>query len=48
MVMGYLHYLNVKVIAPGLTTEELRKTAEACGLDGYTEEPEGGEVTADE
>ena len=47
-LVGYLHYLNVKVIAPGLTTEELRKTAEACGLDGYTEEPEGGEVTTDE
>lgn len=47
-LVNYLHYLRVKVIAPGMATPELRAAAEAVGLDGYTEEPEGGEVTANE
>ena len=34
---GYLHYLGVKVIAPGLDTEEKIAKAKEVGCDGYTE-----------
>jgi EAL domain-containing protein (putative c-di-GMP-specific phosphodiesterase class I) len=34
----YLHRINVKVIAPGLDTEEKVVAAKRVGVDGYTEE----------
>ena len=49
-LVGFLHYLKVKVIAPALDGEEQRAAAEAVGCDGYTEgsEPPPEEVSADE
>ena len=35
-LVGFLHYLKVKVVAPLLETEEARAAAEAVGCDGYT------------
>lgn len=42
----YLHLLRVKVVAPGLATEELRTAAEAVGCDGYTVTVRDGEGVA--
>ena len=35
-LVKYLHYLDVKVVAPGLDTEEKIAGAKAVGADGYT------------
>ena len=35
-LIGYLHHLKAKVIAPGLDTEERIKVAQSLGADGYT------------
>ena len=35
-LVGFLHYLKVKVVAPLLETEEQCAAAEAVGCDGYT------------
>ena len=35
-LVGFLHYLKVKVVAPLLDSEEQRAAAEAVGCDGYT------------
>ena len=37
-LVKYLHYLNVKVIAPGLDSEEKINGAKAVGAEGYTTE----------
>ena len=37
-LIGYLHHLKARVIAPGLDTEERRAAARQLGADGYTEE----------
>jgi EAL domain-containing protein (putative c-di-GMP-specific phosphodiesterase class I) len=42
----YLHLLRVKVVAPGLATEELRTAAESVGCDGYTVTVRDGEEVA--
>lgn len=49
-LVGFLHYLKVRVIAPHLESEEHRAAAEAVGCDGYTVGTEcpPEEVTADE
>ncbi|MBO7303922.1 MAG: EAL domain-containing protein [Clostridia bacterium] len=39
-LVKYLHYLDVRVIAPGLDTEAKIKGARAVGADGYTEDKE--------
>ena len=41
-LVKYLHYLDVKVIAPGLDTEEKILGAKNVGADGYTMYAEGG------
>lgn len=48
-LVGFLHYLKVKVIAPQLEAEEQIAAAEAIGCDGYTvgAEPITEEVKAD-
>ena len=35
-LIGYLHHLKAKVIAPGLDTEERIRVAQSLGADGYT------------
>ena len=37
-LVGYLHHLGVRVIAPGLDTEEKIRAAKQVEADGYTEE----------
>ena len=37
-LVGYLHHLHSKVIAPGLDTEEKIASAKLIGADGYTNE----------
>lgn len=37
-LVGYLHYLNARVIAPGLDTEAKIAGAKRVGADGYTED----------
>ena len=49
-LIKYLHYLDVRVIVPGLDTEEKIASAKSLGADGYTSECEeafadvGGDV----
>ena len=45
-LVTYLHLLRVKVVAPGLATEELRQAAEGVGCDGYTVTVRDGEGVA--
>lgn len=40
-LVKYLHYLDVKVIAPGLDTKEKILGAKSVGADGYTQELPG-------
>ena len=53
-LVGYLHHLNVKVIAPGLDSEEKIAGAKQIGCDGYTSYDEvstyaeGGAVSNEE
>ena len=37
-LVKYLHYLDAKVVAPGLDAEEKILGAKSVGVDGYTEE----------
>ena len=39
-LVKYLHYLDARVIAPGLDTEAKIKGARAVGADGYSEDTE--------
>lgn len=45
-LVTYLHLLRVRVVAPGLSTEELRAAAETLGCDGYTVTVRDGEEVA--
>lgn len=47
-LVNYLHYMNVRVVAPGLDTEEKIIGAERVGCDGYTRSEGGGEVITGE
>lgn len=46
-LVKYLHYLDARVIAPGLDTEAKIQGARAVGADGYTEDVER-EIPAEE